>query len=57
MTYVLTLLAVPLLDYVPADWWEKKKLREKNLASYAIPPNTLNSGGRGLFLNPVSVGF
>ena len=24
MTYVLTLLAVPLLDYVPADWWEKQ---------------------------------
>ncbi|KAK7296466.1 hypothetical protein VNO77_46365 [Canavalia gladiata] len=42
---------LPLLDYVPADWWEKKKLREKNLASYAIPPNTLNSGGRGLFVS------
>lgn len=55
MTSVLTFyLQFPsLIDYVPepADWWEKKKLRDKNLASYAIPPNTLNSGGRGLFLS------
>jgi len=51
MTYVLTLIVVPLLDYVLLDWWEKGRLRERNLASYVILPNTLNYRGRGNFVS------